>query len=67
MATSSTSAVPDVRISQAEGDEGFVVTCGSCPMFRTVRRMRIDADLVATVHVRSHGRPHPEDEEAVRV
>jgi len=67
MATSSTSAVPDVRITQAEGGRGFLITCGSCPRFHTVRKTRIDADLVATGHVRQHGRPHPEDEEAVRV
>lgn len=67
MATSSSSAVPDVRITQIEGGAnkgagGFLVTCGSCPRFHTIRKMRIDADLAATGHVRSHGRPHPEDE-----
>ena len=51
MATST----PNVRVCQAEAGLGFVVTCTSCPNFRTVRLMRRDADLAAASHLRGHG------------
>ncbi|CAI9417237.1 hypothetical protein [Nocardioides sp. T2.26MG-1] len=66
MATTST--VPRVKVTAVEGghDEGhggFLVTCTACPQLRLMRVMRIDADLAATGHARTHARPSREDEE----
>lgn len=63
----STSTVPRVKVTAVEGgvDEGrggFAVTCTACPSLHLHRLMRIDADLAATGHVRSHARPSREDE-----
>lgn len=56
-------SIPDVRITHTEA-RGFLITCSACPLFRTLRRMRIDADLVATGHLRTHAHPHADEEDA---
>jgi hypothetical protein len=61
----STSTVPKVKISPVEAGGGFLVTCTACPKLRLIRLMRIDADLAATGHVRTHGRPDVTDEEGM--
>lgn len=47
------------QVSIAHAENAFTVTC-SCG-WTAKRRMRIDADLIATGHLRTHGRPHPAD------
>lgn len=59
----STSTVPRVAV-KADGTGGFAVTCTACPGLDVHRVMRIDADLAATGHVRTHARPWTEEQEA---
>lgn len=59
----STSTVPKVKVGPVEAGGGFLVTCTACPKFRALRLMRIDADIAANDHVRTHGRPDPADAE----
>jgi hypothetical protein len=44
--------IPTVKVAPTEA--GFLITCSSCPRFRTIRRFRGDADLTARDHQASH-------------
>lgn len=52
----STATTPKVAVAQLEAGRGFVVTCSQCPRFHTIRKHRVDADITATGHIRSHTR-----------
>lgn len=54
--------IPQVKVTRAEGQGGFVITCDQCPKWRNKRLTRLTADELALDHQRSHGRVDPADQ-----
>jgi len=47
-------ALATVTVGRNEADQGWLITCSRCPRFRTMRRSRPAADVIASEHRASH-------------